>query len=808
VTGVAGTAGVTGTAGAADGVERGRRGVGVNAAPGPHGRSVGADPGGMNRWLWKAYLTGGVLLTVAYLLLPVGLVQGLVYLLVGLSSTAAIVVGVRMNRPALPAAWLAMAGAQLLWVAADGLFTWYDTVAQVAPSPSPADVVYLSAYPLIVLAFLQLIRCRQRTTDLAGVVDSSIVSIGLALVSWVVLAGPIARATDVALLDRLVGIAYPACDILLLSVLVRLVITAGARTGAFRLLVGACGLLLAADTVYAVLVAEASYDGGLVDGLWLASYVLWGAAALHPSMRKLSEPGGPERPAFTRKRLAALTVAVLLAPVTLVVQLVLGSTPDAWDTWAVALASIALFGLVVLRMQAAIHQVTASRAQRDQLQDALEHQAAHDSLTALANRARVLELVEAGLHRGQRSGALVGLLFVDLDHFKAVNDAHGHRAGDDVLRATAARMRALVRTGDTVGRLGGDEFVVLVESLHSDERGLVELAERLIAGISRPIHADGSDVVIGASIGVAINRDGGTDAAALLHEADAAAYRAKAAGRGRVEVFDDALRRQLHDRADLEAAIRAGLAEGQFALHYQPVVKLGDGTVEGFEALIRWNRPGHGLVPPDVFIPTAEKSTLICHLGRWVLGEATRQFAQWLAERPDTDRGTTVAVNISGRHLASASIVSDVTSALHAAGLRPENLVLEITETVLLDEPAATPHLRALRGLGVGISIDDFGTGYTSIGQLQHLHADTLKIDRSLVGSSATGAAELVELVVRAAHAFGLTVVAEGVERPDQLPALHEAGCDLAQGFLFARPQADMAVVDTLVAAPGAPAGR
>lgn len=743
----------------------------------------------MKSW-WKLYLTGGTLLTATYLLVPAGILQGAVYFVVGLSSVVAIVVGVRLHQPVRAVAWLAMAGGQLLWVAADALYSWYDVVAQVAPYPSPADGLYLAAYPVIAAGFMLLIRSRRQGTDLAGLIDSSIVTVGLALVSWVVLAGPVALAADTPVLDRLVGAAYPACDILLLAMLVRLVVSAGARTASFRLLIAACGAMLVADTTYAVLLVTSGYEGGTVDLLWLASYVLWGAAALHPSMRKLTEPGDQHSAPFTRLRLGALTGAVLLAPVTLVVQLVVGA---ALNAWAVALASIVLFGLVVIRMYAAIRQVTASRAQRDQLQDALEHQAAHDSLTTLANRSRVLELIEAGLYRGQRSGALVGLLFVDLDHFKAVNDTHGHRAGDDVLRETAARMRSLVRTGDTVGRLGGDEFVVLVESLTSDEKGLVELAERLIAGISVPVQTDGHDVVVGASIGVAINRDGATDAAALLHEADAAAYRAKAAGRSRVEVFDDALRRQLHDRNELERAIRTGLTDGEFALHYQPVVDLSDGTVRSYEALIRWHRPGHGLLMPDAFIPTAEKSTLICHVGRWVLGEATRQLVRWLAQQPPELAGTTIAVNISGRHLAGAGIVADVTSALQASGLRPENLVLEITETVLLDEPAAIPHLRALRAIGVRISIDDFGTGYTSIGQLQHLHADTLKIDKSLVGSTSPGAPELVELVVRAAHAFGLDVVAEGVEREEQLPALHHAGCDSAQGYLFARPQPAMA---------------
>lgn len=744
----------------------------------------------MHRWLWKAYLAGGALTTAAYLLVPEGVPRGVLYFMVGLSSTLAIVIGVRLHRPAHGAAWLAMAGGQLLWVAADALFAWYDAVVHVAPYPSPADALYLSAYPLIAVGFALLVRSRQQRRDLAGLVDSSIVTVGLALVSWVVLAGPTALAAQTPLLDRVVGAAYPACDILLIAVLVRLVMSPGARTAAFRLLTVACGLLLAADTIFAILVASSGYEGGMVDLLWLGSYVAWGAAALHPSMRILTEPGGQDGAPFSRLRLAALTGAVLLAPLTLVVQLVLGVPLNAW---AVSLASIVLFGLVVVRMHAAIRQVTASTAQRHQLQDALEHQAAHDSLTTLANRATVLDLIEAGLHRGQRSGALVGLLFVDLDHFKAVNDTHGHRAGDDVLRETAARMRSLIRAGDTVGRLGGDEFVVLVESLTSDEKSLLELAERLIAGISMPVRTGGHEVIVGASIGVALNRDGGTDAATLLHEADAAAYRAKAAGRGRVEVFDEALRRQLNDRAELEGAIRTGLAEGQFALHYQPVVDLADGAVRGYEALIRWHRPGHGLVMPDAFIPIAEKSTLICHVDRWVLGEATHQLARWLAARPRDDRGTTIAVNVSGRHLASASIVSDVTSALHASGLGAEHLVLEVTETVLLDEPAAIPHLRALRALGVRISIDDFGTGYTSIGQLQHLHADTLKIDKSLVGSTSPGAAELVELVVRAAHAFGLNVVAEGVEREDQLPALHHARCDSAQGYLFARPLPAMA---------------
>jgi diguanylate cyclase (GGDEF)-like protein len=441
------------------------------------------------------------------------------------------------------------------------------------------------------------------------------------------------------------------------------------------------------------------------------------------------------------------------------------------DAWAVALSSIVAFVLVVARMSLAGRAVRTSTAQRDRLRDDLTHRAAHDSLTELTNRVRALQIIEAALHRGRRSGSRVGLLFVN-----------------EVLRELARRMRGSVSVGDTVGRLGGDEFVVVVETLDS-EAALVVLAERLVTAIAVPVKTGGRDVVVSASIGVALVRDGSIDADQLLREADTAAHRAKAAGRGRAEVFDEGLRRELHERMRLESAMRAGLAGDEFELHYQPIVRVVTGTVDGYEALVRWHRPGHGLVPPDDFIPTAELSDLVCDLGRWVLHEAARQLAGWMAAWPDECRGMTVAVNISGRHLASASIVADVAAALAAAQLPADRLVVEITETVLVDQPTADAHLRALRDLGVAVSIDDFGNLQDVHGPLQHQSVDNLKIDRSLVESSTSGAIELVRLVIHAAHAFGLTVVAEGVEDEAQRGSLELAGCDTAQGYLFARPQ-------------------
>ncbi|WP_051684337.1 EAL domain-containing protein [Blastococcus sp. URHD0036] len=440
-------------------------------------------------------------------------------------------------------------------------------------------------------------------------------------------------------------------------------------------------------------------------------------------------------------------------------------------------------------VHASVRQLVTSVRHREELQVALAHQATHDPLTELPNRAQAVAAVSGALHRAQRNGSTTGLLFVDLDGFKTVNDRHGHACGDEVLRVTARRMQSVVRAGDTVARLGGDEFVVLVEQIE-DEHELVHLAERLVEAVAAPVDVNGIGVRIGASIGVAVSRDGSTDADAFFAEADTAAYRAKAHGRGRAEVFDDDLRRQLTARADTEAAIAAGLAAGEMQLHYQPVHDVSRGVVSGFEALVRWYRPNIGPVPPDQFIPVAEASTLICDIDRWVLREATRQLAEWrtAAGLTPAEPGPTIAVNISGRHLAEPRVVADVVEALSASGLPARLLVLEVTETVLISDRVAYDHLAALRDIGVGIAIDDFGTGYTSIGQLRHMPVDTLKIDRSFIGSTDPGHRELVSLMIRAAHTFGLTVVAEGVEEHEQLERLRAEECDHVQGYLLHRP--------------------
>ena len=628
-----------------------------------------------------------------------------------------------------------------------------------------------------------LIRRRQIGRDIAGLLDSAIVTAGLGLLSWVLLAHPTMIESQQSLAASAVGLAYPVADILLVGFLVRLVTTPGGRTPAFRFLLAAIALLILGDTA-STLVNLVSSGSSTYDFLWLGSYVLWGTAALHPSMRTMSDPAPSEWQPFSRRRLLVLTLATLTAPATLAGQLLFTHRIDGWSVVA---GSVVLFLLVVGRMNLAIDQIVASNRHRERLQADLAYQASHDSLTQLPNRARALEMIEGALHRAQRSGAMVGLLFVDLDGFKQVNDTFGHGAGDEVLREVSRRMQAEVRGGDVVARLGGDEFVVLLEPVDS-QLSVLEIARRIIATVSAPIPMTmiGGQAGVGASIGAAFNLDGDTDPDRLLGEADAATYRAKALGRGRVEVFDESLRQALHERANLESAIVHGLGNGEFVVHYQPVIDVQTSALQGFEALVRWNRPGHGLVPPDDFIPLAESSSLICDIDRWVLEEALNQLARW-TEATGRDE-IWMAVNISGRHVSDPRIVADVLESLAASGVAANRLVLELTETIRIDDLRAMNHLHTLRNAGVAVSIDDFGTGYNSIMQMQHLPIDSIKIDRSFLASTHTASGQLVLLIVQAAHAFGLTVIAEGVELDTQLTALGDVGCDSAQGYLIAHP--------------------
>ncbi len=436
----------------------------------------------------------------------------------------------------------------------------------------------------------------------------------------------------------------------------------------------------------------------------------------------------------------------------------------------------------------AVANVLASALERARTEDLIRHRALHDALTELPNRALVMERVEHALVRAERSGDRIALLFLDLDHFKDVNDSLGHARGDELLVAVGQRIRQAVRPPDTVGRLGGDEYVVLCEDV-GDEHGPLVVAERLAAALRRPFRLGEEEVFVSASIGVALPGPESRTPVELLRDADAAMYRAKAAGRARHEVFDASLRARALERVRSEAALRRAVEREELVLHYQPIVGMAGGAVDGVEALVRWERPGVGLVPPGDFVPLAEASGLIVDLGAWVVREACRQLAQWNASRPD-DPPLCISINLSARQVQDDGLPAVVGDAITEWGLDPDQLQLEITETVLIeDTPATSRRVGALLDLGVRLVLDDFGRGYSSLHYLTRFPITGLKLDRAFVaGLGERSTAAITAGVVGIARSLDLAVVAEGVETTEQLAAVQELGCARVQGFLLSPP--------------------
>jgi diguanylate cyclase (GGDEF)-like protein len=413
-------------------------------------------------------------------------------------------------------------------------------------------------------------------------------------------------------------------------------------------------------------------------------------------------------------------------------------------------------------------------------------QARHDHLTHLPNRSHLHGLIDAELQRAEAGP--VAVLFLDVDGFKEVNDSLGHEAGDELLRQLAGRLVQQTRAEDAVGRLGGDEFVVLCRDCDTD--GAELLAQRFHASFDRPFQIAGRPVRLTTSIGIAVAPTGETTVRStdLVRDADLAMYAAKAAGRNRVRVFSPDLRAAAQRRMDLADELREAIAGDQLVLHYQPVLQLPSGDVAGAESLVRWQHPERGLIPPGDFIPLAEQCGLIRPLTRWVLGEATRQAAEWVR------RGLPllIGVNVSADALSEGTLVDDVMQALTTSGLAPEHLIVELTETsVAEDAESVAAQFAALRRSGVEVAIDDFGAGYSSLGQLINIPAGVLKIDRSLVTGAPdrpSQSAAAIAAVVGLAQACGMRSLAEGVETAEQLALATELGCTYVQGFHIARP--------------------
>jgi diguanylate cyclase (GGDEF)-like protein/PAS domain S-box-containing protein len=1017
----------------------------------------------------------GSVLTALYVSVPPFKGSGPVINSLGLSGVIAVIAGIRRNRPTARLAWWCFAaGLFLFWLGDIYTYSYPRLFHAEVPFPSIGDAVYLAVYPVLMTGLLVLVRRRNRSADSPGLIDSLIMSLGLALVSWTFLIAPYVRDPTLSLLPKLVSIGYPLGDVILLAAAIRLAVDTGKRRPAFYLLISSIVTLLVSDFIYGILTLDNSYHHQLsLDVGWIYFYLLWGAAALHPSMNELEQAAVDRQPRLTRTRLALLTAASLIAPtlvlakelrrgeVDLVViigasvalfllvllrmaglvrqrersvareraltsvggtlvaaasrpeiaaaalhavrSLVVGpvetrlcqavgdglrvaaASPDAAygiDEWAVSSElSAALFGsvdaearpvtllasvreslrltpdkeravLLALRVEGntggvlvvagegasedaaqsalrtlasqvslalessmlseeihrqasearlsslvqnssdlitvldsnanvvyqspsiervlgyrpeeitggpferLLHPSERSRVlarlirggvQRQQ-QDAVEcvllhrdgtermveilhsnrlgngaingivlngrdvterkafeeqlaHQAFHDQVTHLPNRALFNERVRHAVARVRRDHVGLAVIFLDLDDFKTVNDSLGHAAGDAVLREVAQRLAGTIRAVDTAARFGGDEFAILLEDVDGPQVA-AEAAERILEAIGQPLPLDQKHLTIGASLGISVVEAGApTDADELIRNADAAMYIAKGDGKGSYRLFEPAMHERVLARLELRADLQRALTREEFELYYQPVVRLDDGAVAGLEALLRWHHPERGLVPPDQFIPFAEETGLIVPLGRWVLREGCRQ-ARALRDRIPTNPPLSMSINLSVNQLFHSDIVADVREALDGAGLEPDGLTLEITESVMMtDIDLAVRRLSELREIGVKVAMDDFGTGYSSLSYLSQLPIDVLKMDRSLLAAGASPVTSgLATAVLGLGQTFHLEVVAEGIEHVEQSETLRALGCEFGQGFYFAKPMEGASVLEFLEA--------
>lgn len=416
----------------------------------------------------------------------------------------------------------------------------------------------------------------------------------------------------------------------------------------------------------------------------------------------------------------------------------------------------------------------------------LLHEFLHDELTGLPNRALFLDALGRALHRGRRHGLRSAVLYLDLDRFHTVNDSLGVAAGDELLVEVARRLERSIGAEDTLARLGGDKFALLIESVAGPEDA-VRAAEELERALDEPLHLDGYEVFAQASLGIALSTPQHAKPEDLLRDAIAAMHRAKEDGAVRHELFDPRMSARARERLKLEADVRHAIEEEQFVLHYQPIISFETGELSAFEALVRWKHPERGLLGPDLFVPIAEETGLIVPLGKWVLEEACRQMKRWRDLYPERAK-VAVAVNLSARQFDDPNIVAEIQGCLERAGLDPDGLELEMTESVVMARTRENAKkLAALRALGVQLLIDDFGTGYSSLASLTSFPLDTLKIDRSFVSRMEfeEDKAEIVRVLCSLARRLGLQVVAEGIETAEQLRMLKTLDCHFGQGFFF-----------------------
>ncbi|MBN1172352.1 MAG: EAL domain-containing protein, partial [Micromonosporaceae bacterium] len=860
---------------------------------------------------WWQYLLAGAASCGVYQLLP-QLARDIQYDLIAASAVVAIAIGIRTYQVRCVLAWNLLCLSQIIYTLADIAWNATNYFVGEVPVPSWIDVPYLAYYPVLAAGLVLLARRRGAPGHPAVIIDVATVSIAAGVIIWS-LVRPSVITSDLTLLGRAVNAAYPVGDLMLIVVALRLAIGPGTRSKPFWLLLGSLASTTAADLFYVTAMARGDFiAGGVNDVFWMAGYLLFGAAALHPAMGDLGRATSTMDTKLSWQRTALIGVAIFSMPAGLVAAIAVESSIDgiAFVGGAVAVSLLLLLRVVLgmrqleatlerertLRAEAVIReesqrwserrfrsivyassdvlllvgpeglvtwcgesvericgylpseligsrlddfihpeessitgyfaealiipgssawadcririadgayrvfQVTGRNllddpavngllftgldvTERRELSDRLVSQAFYDDLTGLANRALMIDRTERALARYAQDGRRAAVILVGIDDFKNVNDSLGHEAGDTVLKQAAERLSEGMRGADTAARIGGDEFAILLDDAGLDQA--FPAADRILRALSEPFVIESHEVYVSASAGITTTDCEYGDPSGMLRDADIAMHRAKASGKNRHQAFRPSMRVDAVKRLELHADLQRAMERGEFVVFYQPIVTLVTNRPAGFEALVRWRHPAHGILGPDRFIPLAEETGLVVPLGRRILRQACLQATDWHTRfSPDLR----MAVNMSAKQVADPRFLDDVEAVVAATNMNPARLTLELTESALMaDIELAAKRLKSLRAMGIKVAIDDFGTGYSSLAYLDRLPIDLIKIDRSFVAAldDPTREPMLIRVMIDLAQHLGIPVVAEGIESPTQRDRLQRMGCPMGQGYLF-----------------------
>ena len=703
--------------------------------------------------------------------------------------------------------WALLAGSLFVAVCGSAIWFYYNVILSggVVRSSLMGDICAVVAFPLAVAGVLTFPGALGTVASrLRGALDSLLIATGMFFISWTLVLSPVYRHAAGAVAVRIFSLGFPASDLVVASLVIILATRASSHNRASLGLVSAGLLWLAgADSSFSYLTALHRYGiGSVTDIGWVLGYFLIALGALWAYDHPLVPTAMSARP--TLRTLVGPNLPLLGVIVVAAWQVYSHHSLDRMSqiSFVALLLTLAARQFLVLVDHFALSGQLEIKVEERTLE--LQHQAYHDSLTGLANRALFNRYLDDAIDK--RGGTCTGLVvfLIDLHNFKHVNDLHGHQVGDELLRLVARRLESVLLDADSVARVGGDEFGVLLQD-HGTELESEQVARRVIAALQQPFAIGSTSLVVAAAMGLVAGGPGGgaglpssclawpsepneTSGDDLMRDAGLALSVAKAKGGSCCEVFSPLMHSSIIEALKTEKDMRRALERDEFVVYYQPVVDLATTTVQGLEALVRWNHPEHGFIGPDKFIPVAETTGVIGAIGAWVLGQACRDVAAMSSRYPSL----WISVNVSAVQLEDENLVATVSQALRASGLDASRLTLEVTETVIMnDVPRYVQVLTALRKIGLKIAIDDFGTGYSSLGALRYLPVDTLKIDRSFVTDLAhdRASSDLTRRTLQLAADFHLHTVAEGVEEVSQLEILRDFGCDAAQGFLFARPQ-------------------